>query len=120
MPTRGSTSPAIYIYATCYLVRPFSWYLPHGTYSISSLRTMLLHSLFCGCWCDSELAYIRLHIVIVALTPFSLRALYLVGENVPDDEMDLLFEMADEDGSGKIVFSEFVMLCRALNLQDGF
>jgi len=48
------------------------------------------------------------------------RALPLIGENVPDDEMDLLFEMADEDGSGKIVFSEFVMLCRALNLQDGF
>jgi len=48
------------------------------------------------------------------------RALYLVGENVPDDEMDLLFEMADEDGSGKIVFSEFVMLCRALNLKEPY
>jgi len=48
------------------------------------------------------------------------RALPMLGENVPDDEMDLLFEMADEDGSGKIVFSEFVMLCRALNLKEPY
>ena len=30
-------------------------------------------------------------------------------------QIDALFEMADEDGSGKIEYNEFVMLVKAMN-----
>lgn len=58
----------------------------------------------------------------------------LMGENVPDDEVrqvtslcsdtspwqiEALFEMADEDGSGELEFREFVMLLKAMNPKVG-
>jgi len=43
------------------------------------------------------------------------KILPLMGEDVPEDEIDALFEMADEDGSGKIEYNEFVMLVKAMN-----
>eukprot|EP00656_Telonema_subtile_P003265 TRINITY_DN11491_c0_g1_i2.p1 TRINITY_DN11491_c0_g1~~TRINITY_DN11491_c0_g1_i2.p1 ORF type:complete len:360 (+),score=109.66 TRINITY_DN11491_c0_g1_i2:454-1533(+) len=45
------------------------------------------------------------------------KALPTMGERIPADEVELLFGMADEDGSGCITFSEFVMLLRAMNLK---
>merc|ERR1712167_72957 len=43
------------------------------------------------------------------------KVLPLMGENVPEDEIDALFTMADEDGSGEIEFEEFVMLIKSMN-----
>jgi len=46
------------------------------------------------------------------------KVLPLMGENVPEEEINALFQMADEDGSGEIEFDEFVMLVKAMNPKE--
>lgn len=36
----------------------------------------------------------------------------LLGENVPEEEIDALFALADQDGSGLIEYDEFKLLMR--------
>ena len=41
------------------------------------------------------------------------------GDSTPDDEMNVLLEMADEDSSGELNFEQFVMLLKATNPTEG-
>merc|ERR1712086_1071736 len=42
----------------------------------------------------------------------------LMGEEVPPEEIDLLFEQADTNGSGRLTFDEFVQLVCAMNPRE--
>jgi len=46
------------------------------------------------------------------------KSLLLMGEEVPEDEVDEMFKKADTDGSGEIDFDEFVELIREMNAYD--
>merc|ERR1719478_1638739 len=47
------------------------------------------------------------------------KALPLMGEDVPEERIEELFKLADEDGSGRIEFDEFVILMKGMNPKDG-
>jgi len=47
------------------------------------------------------------------------KALPLMGEDVPDDRIEELFQLADADGSGRLEFDEFVLLMKGMNPKEG-
>jgi Ca2+-binding EF-hand superfamily protein len=47
------------------------------------------------------------------------RILPLMGDNVPLEEIEALFALEDDDNSGTVDFSEFIMLVKSMNPQSG-
>ena len=43
------------------------------------------------------------------------KALPLMGEDVSDEKIEELFQLADKDGSGRIEFPEFMILMKGMN-----
>jgi len=46
------------------------------------------------------------------------KALPLMGEDVPEEKIQELFQLADKDGSGRIEFPEFIILMKGMNPKE--